>query len=96
MRGLIQAKAEDLSRRNLQTNIYGIARSVLALGTLITFLFNDSSLLFSIVPGHYKIFGDTIFSHLNFFYLLSKHPALAKVISIVILLVVISSMAETR
>jgi antimicrobial peptide system SdpB family protein len=90
IKSLLQAKANELAHKDLLTNVYGIARAVLASGTLITFLFNDSSILFSINPDHYKMFGDTLFSYLNLFYLLSSHHIIAKIVSIVVLLSVLS------
>jgi antimicrobial peptide system SdpB family protein len=41
----------DISKENPWTNVYGVARSVLGLGTLLTLLFNDTGILFRPMAG---------------------------------------------
>jgi len=68
------------------TSHLGLARSLLAMGTLFTLLFNstdfliDTRLVNSVSP----------LQNLNLFFLLADHFLLAKIISIVVLLLVIS------
>jgi antimicrobial peptide system SdpB family protein len=72
------------------TRIYGLSRSLLATGTLLTLLFNPVDYIFvnpkSIHPAQLDFY-----KHINLFYLVGfDHLVMAKVISIVILIIVIS------
>lgn len=83
-------KCDDIASKNYFTNVYGLGRSLLAMGTMLTFIFNDSFMLF---PDH--LFNKTNFGHflqdINLFFLLGyENIWISKLISIAILLVVIS------
>jgi antimicrobial peptide system SdpB family protein len=69
---------------------YGLARSLLALATLCTFVFNSTELLF--YPTVDEVGGPVCTQALgiNLFCLLKEHLGLARVLTIVILLVVIA------
>lgn len=74
-----------LSKLNPWTNVYGIARSFIALSLLLTLVFNDSSYLF--VSKDIQIQGD-LFIEMNFFYLFNN-ISLSIYLAIVILFLVI-------
>jgi len=86
----LDKKARFFSQRNLLTNVYGLGRSLLALGTLITFTFNDSNILFSSAPEHYNLISESVFARVGLFSLLFHHAELARIISIIILLFSVS------
>lgn len=86
----IQRNAEHYSSINPWNNVYGLARSLLALGTMLTLLFNDVDLLFHPSGHEAKLNGLFKFSQWDIFHLLSPHLNLAKCISIAILLLVVS------
>lgn len=76
------------------TPVYGLARSILALGTLITFVFNPASHLFinldeAIYTQH--VTTSAIVHKLNLFFLFGpSHLGIAKLLSILILILVVS------
>lgn len=74
------------------TNVYGIARTLLAVGTLITLLFNNTDTLFKPLGVEIsKVAGSIFLTRLSIFSILSdKYLELAKWLSIIILLIVIS------
>lgn len=65
---------------------YNLSRSILAIGTLLTLLFNSNYTLFGYEITHFENY----IYDFNFFYLLKNHLFLAKIISIIILLFVLS------
>jgi len=73
------------------TNVYGIARSMLALATLLTLLANSSESLFAplLVPDP-EISGRGPLSQLSLFFLARNHLLAAKLLAIVFLLPVIA------
>jgi len=83
-------KTSDYFYDNCFTIVYGIGRTLLAMGLLITFLFNTNGMLFDETlfgQGTIDNFADNINLFLLFGY---ENLWLAEIISIVILLVVIS------
>lgn len=71
------------------SNVYGFARSILAVGTLLTLLFNPTSILFapSLVSDYALLVGP---GKLTLYYLLSPNLEAARIISILVLIVVAS------
>ncbi|TXD80823.1 hypothetical protein ESY86_17440 [Subsaximicrobium wynnwilliamsii] len=65
---------------------YNIARTFLAFGLLITLIFNSNYTLFGYDILH---LNNPVFDY-NFYYILREHLVLAKILSIIILLIVIS------
>lgn len=69
------------------TNLLGLGRSLLALGTLLTLLVNSNSVLFDLnilsQPG-------TILQNAGIFFLMNQHLMVAKLICMAVLLLVIS------
>ncbi|MGX1023366.1 sporulation-delaying protein SdpB family protein [Psychroflexus sp. MBR-150] len=83
-------KCDKIASRNYFTNVYGIARSLLAVGTLLTLLLNDTHILF---PEHlfHKIKYNNFLESINLFFVLGyEYIWIGKVISILILVLVIS------
>lgn len=75
--------------RNPFTNVYGLARSILAIGTLTTFLLTDFNYLIpTTILNGIKI--NSIFEKYNFFIIFKNHRDLSYFITIIILLTVIS------
>jgi len=72
------------------TNVYGLARTSLALGTLLTFLFNDHTILFRPAIGVSTPPFCTSLNSFSLFCLWNDDLQLAQLIAIAILLVVIS------
>lgn len=72
------------------TNVYGLARSVLALGTLLTLLFNPATNLFRPAAGiaDYPVCAGV--SKLSIFCIFAPYLEVARWLSIIILLVVVS------
>jgi len=81
----INSKICDLSKLNPWTNVYGIARSFIALSLLLTLVFTDSSYLF--VSKDIQAQGD-LFIEMNFFYLFNN-LTLSIYLAIIILFLVI-------
>lgn len=76
---------------NIFTSYLGLARSVLALGTLLTLLFNKTSVLFSPTGKSAEVLNFIIVRRFGFFNLLpSSRLDLSVWIAIIILIVVIS------
>jgi len=87
---LYQQTANKLFENNPFTWVYGLARTILALGLLITLLFSPIDVLFD-----YNIFHNVNtqlpYSSINFFVLMGwENLGLAKVIAVVVLLVTAS------
>lgn len=85
----IKLKIDSISTISLHTNKLGLARSLLAFGTLSTFLFNDVTLLFNTANNTGKNPAAQI-PYTLFDLLGSNNLILAKVICIAVLLAVIS------
>ncbi|AZQ65599.1 hypothetical protein EI427_25525 (plasmid) [Flammeovirga pectinis] len=79
------------SNKQYINNIYGLTRSIIAFGTLITLLFNNKSILFS---GQISNFSpDLILQKTNLFLLFSYQDIwIPQLISIVILIIVITGL----
>lgn len=78
-------------QRNPWTNVYGTARSILAFGTLLTFLFHDTNVLFKPTGQFAPLPKAAIVAKLSLFHLISpQYLEIARWIAIIILLVVIS------
>lgn len=78
-------------QKNIWTNVYGLARSILAFGTILTLLFNNNiTLFYNILPGSENQMYLSPFIKYSFFILLNNHILFAKIIAILILLIVIS------
>lgn len=81
----------NLVLSNPYTSTYGLGRSLIALGTLIVFVFNDFSLLFNGNSLDILKHSEYFFNQYNFFVLFgSDFLWLSKLISIAILIFVIS------
>ncbi len=79
------------SRAHVWTNVYGVARSLLALSTAGTLLFNKSATLFAPVAGPFPLPPCIGVAKLGFFCLFpSGHLELARIIAAIALLVVAS------
>jgi antimicrobial peptide system SdpB family protein len=72
------------------SNVYGVARSLLAMGTALTLIFNNSNILFRPLTESADRIAGIGMSKFSIFYLLSNHLELARLISIIILLIVAS------
>jgi antimicrobial peptide system SdpB family protein len=78
------------SLANPWSNVYGLARSLVAFATCITLVANDVLLLFKPVV-HGPIHTETpLIAHFNFFGLLSENLELARWIAVVVLAVVVA------
>lgn len=81
---------DSVSNKTSQTPIYGLGRSLLALGTLVTFIFNNENVLFDPEINFSNRFVKTIFDDINLFFIFGFENIInAKVITILILIVVI-------
>jgi len=78
---------QRLLQQNLWTNTIGLSRSLLAFGTLSTLLANEAHLLFPSIEGMGNFIMNSEFS---LFYLLKEHLHIAKWVSVIILILVIS------
>ena len=86
---MIDSAVTNILSRNYWTTLYGLGRSILALGTLFTLLFNSSDLLFYYGLQFESQMSSNVFP-LNFFLLFpEEYTWLAKLIAILILVVVI-------
>jgi antimicrobial peptide system SdpB family protein len=72
------------------TNVYGVARSLLATGTAATLLFNDSTILFRPASGITQTINCANLSRAGVFCLLPAHLEVARWAAVLILLVVAS------
>ena len=72
------------------TNVYGVARSLLAIGTAATLLFNDSTILFRPASGITQTINCANLSRVGVFCLLPAHLEVARWAAVLILLVVAS------
>ncbi|MEM1320429.1 MAG: sporulation-delaying protein SdpB family protein [Bacteroidota bacterium] len=89
---LYQKFAEALFRPNPYTWVYGLTRSILALGTLITLAFSSVDVLFDDAIFH-EVNAKYLFSDFNFFMIFGwDHLGLAKAIAMVILLLTASGL----
>ncbi|WCT13505.1 sporulation-delaying protein SdpB family protein [Mucilaginibacter jinjuensis] len=83
--------AYRLADSGIISNTYGVGRSVLAIGTLITLIFNSDVTLFGDIHSqgflNYKVIGLANFS---LFYVLKAHIFYAKIVSIAILTLTLS------
>ncbi len=81
----------SFSNNTIQTPIYGISRSLLAFGTLITFIFSNEKILFDPDINFSNRYVKTIFDDINFFFLFDFDNLIyARFITIIILIIVIS------
>jgi antimicrobial peptide system SdpB family protein len=78
-----------LSRQKIWTNVYGVARSCIALGTFATFVLNDTSILFRPGVNLESLPICTYYNQFSLFCLLSEHLGLARWISVIVLFFVI-------
>lgn len=72
------------------TNVYGVARSLLAIGTAATLLFNDSTILFRPASGITQTIICENLARVGLFCLLPAHLEVARWAAVLILLVVAS------
>lgn len=72
------------------TNVYGVARSLLAIGTAATLLFNNSTILFRPASGITQTIICENFARAGVFCLLPSHLEVARWVAVLILLVVAS------
>jgi antimicrobial peptide system SdpB family protein len=79
-----------LLSKNPWNSSIGLGRSLLACSTLLTLLFNDSTILFKLGVGVYEAPMCIGFSKISLFCLLNNHLEFARYISIFILLAVIT------
>jgi len=81
---------EGIASKNYFTNVYSLARTLLAIGTILTLMFNDTHVLFPEHLFHKMKFGHFL-EDINLFYLLGyENIWVSKVISITILMIVAS------
>ena len=80
---------DTISSKNYITNVYGVSRSLFALGTFITLIFNSNESLFAI--NQYKMKENlSLINEINLFHLFDYEGLyISKIISLVILLLVI-------
>ena len=80
---------DTISSKNYITNVYGVSRSLFALGTFITLIFNSNESLFAI--NQYKLKENlSLINEINLFHLFDYEGLyISKIISLVILLLVI-------
>jgi antimicrobial peptide system SdpB family protein len=80
----------NIVKVNIWSNVYGLSRSIVALGTLLTFLFNDMSTLFRPVLGVTNVpICDGLAGNLSLFCFLSNDLVVAKGLVIGVLFLVI-------
>lgn len=86
----INSIAEKYSMLNPWSNVYGLARSIMALGTLIVLLSNSDSVLFFNISSVLSSASDSL-RKIGLFYLLgAEHLFTARVIAVIVLVLVIS------
>lgn len=78
-----------ITRCNYITNVYGISRSLLALGLLLTLVFNSTDILFQFDEVFIKNVKLNPLFNFNYFYIFRDNLLLSKLIAILILLTVI-------
>ncbi|MEM1320432.1 MAG: sporulation-delaying protein SdpB family protein [Bacteroidota bacterium] len=89
---LYQQFTEALFQQNPFTWVYGLTRSILALGTLITLTFSSVDVLFDDAIFH-EVNAKYLFSDFNFFMIFGwDHLGLAKALAILILLLTASGL----
>jgi hypothetical protein len=76
--------------KNVWTNVYGLGRSVLALGTLLTLVFNDYRTLFRPVNLTMRDIQPVALQKLNLFFLFESRPYLAQALAVLILAVTVA------
>ena len=82
--------ADFLFKHNPYTWVYGLSRSILAIGTIITLAFSPVNVLFDYAIFH-KVNANHLFSNLNYFMIFGwENLVLAKTIAILILLIAAS------
>lgn len=89
----IKNKIDEISNTSLHTNKFGFARSLMAISTLSSLLCNDCHQLFAILGNATtQVMDGYSGGELSFglFYLLRNHLLIAKIISVVLLLFVVS------
>ena len=87
----IKTKLDSISNTSIHTNKLGLARSLLAFGTLSSFLFNDANLLFNAAGKKTDTNATTQELAYTLFNLLGENNLiLAKIICVLILLFIIS------
>lgn len=77
--------------KNPWTNVYGFARSILALGTILTLMFNNSETLFptSISEAESMQYETLYVLRINFFYIFRNFQEIGRVVAIILLFTVI-------
>lgn len=91
MHSLNSIKQNLILNRNPFTPLYGLGRSIISIGTLSVFIFNDFKILFNQEALQVLTKSEFILNHYNFFALFGYDNLwAAKILSILILLLVIS------
>lgn len=81
---------DSISNKTIQTPVYGFARSLLAIGTLINFVFNNETVLFDPEINFSNRFVKTIFDDINIFFLFGfEYLFITRIVSIIILIIVV-------
>ncbi len=81
----------EATTKNPWTNVYGLARSIIALGLLLTIVTTSNEGLFALLGKGGGTQGVIVWvDNINFFKLLSNHLVVARYLSCLILLLVIS------
>jgi antimicrobial peptide system SdpB family protein len=76
--------------KNPWTNVYGLARSVLACGTMLTLLFNTAKILFPVVSqSQVPNLTESLLYRLNFFFLFRDHGEIGRFLAVFLLLMVV-------
>ncbi|WP_430908416.1 sporulation-delaying protein SdpB family protein [Maribacter sp. 2-571] len=86
----IELTFAQLGKRESHSNVYGYARSLFALSTLFTLLFNDNSVLFpKNIEANNGLLIQSTLREINLFWLLQENLLIAKFIAITILVFVL-------
>ena len=93
MKKYIQQLTIEYQKRTPWTPVYGLVRSLLALGTFLTLVFNDNQSLFLSIErylNHESVFSNTFLHQANLFLLFGVKLWIGKSIAILILVLVMS------
>lgn len=90
MNRLISRIESYMAAKPLWTNVYGFARTIIAIGTLSSLLANNTSILFRPLALSAESPICTYYNGFSLFCLLNEHLELARFIAIVVLLIVAS------
>lgn len=87
---LINYFSTQIEGFSIKSNVVGLVRSLFALGSICTLLFNDATHLFNPTGIANPVYENLSLYKISIFYIMGYNLSLAKCLSIIILLVVIS------